>query len=159
MRQSLWLILFCGLWACVTACSSADCPDNQNSLPVAGFYAPDGYGEMSPVTLDSISIYGSDAPADTMLLDKERGVSQVYLPFRITQQSTTFVLDYLRDGLKDKITFNYELSPRFVSSECGVVYDYKITSITHTDELIDSVTCPAGVITNTPGENLRIYLR
>jgi len=139
------------------ACSSGDCSDNRNSLPLAGFFSSDS--ETQPVAISRMSVYGIGAPGDSMLIYDQTGVEEVYLPFSIDRTSTSFVLDFLDAKISDTVTFNYDLSPRFASSECGVVYDYHITSITHTTHLIDSVTCPAGVITNTPGRNINIYLR
>ena len=57
------------------------------------------------------------------------------------------------------ITFRYDIEPYFVSSACGAVYNYKITSIETTHVAIDSVVCPSGIITNAPVENLRVYFR
>ena len=143
-------------------CATSECYDNKNSLPLAGFYSA---GERpQPIALDSISILGLDAPGNSVLQDSVRGLSQVYLPFRIDENSTAYEIRYL-SGLPgelrmyDLITFNYEIVPMFVSSACGVVYYYKIESIDYTKNFIDSVACPSGVITNISEENLKIYFR
>jgi len=141
----------------LAACSSNDCADNRNSLPIAGFYSSETTPQ--PVAVSSVSVRGDNAPGDSLLLDNASGVNEVYLPFRITEKSTTFFFTFNDPGIEERVTFNYEIEPRFTSAECGVVYDYRITSIQHTGAVIDSITCPAGVITNTPGQNLRIYLR
>lgn len=146
----------------IAACSNDECYENKNSLPLAGFYSSGS--EPSAISLDSISILGIGAPGDSVLHDSVSGISQSYLPFRIDQESTTFVVRYLqgilgRYRVADTITFNYEIVPWFVSSSCGVVYDYKIRSIVSTHNIIDSVTCPDGMIDNKNAENLRIYFR
>lgn len=155
----LFFALFFGMLA---GCSTSECYDNQNSLPLAGFYAS---GEKPlPISIDSISILGIGAPGDSILQDSVRSISEVYLPFRIDENSTTYEIRYL-SGLfgqfrvKDIITFNYDIVPMFVSTACGTVYYYKMNSIDYTDNLIDSVTCPGGVITNENIENLKIYFR
>lgn len=143
-------------------CATSECFDNQNSLPLAGFYSS---GERpAPISLDSISILGIGAPGDSILQDSVRSISQVYLPFRIDQNSTTYEIRYLSGlaglyRISDEITFNYDIVPMFVSSACGTVYYYKMTSIDYTTNLIDSVTCPLGEITNANIENLKIYFR
>ena len=143
-------------------CSTNECYDNQNSLPLAGFYSST---ELPlPISLDSISVLGIGAPGDSILQDSVRSLSQVYLPFRIDQNSTTYEIRYLAGlpgeyHLSDRITFNYDILPMFVSTACGAVYYYKITSIEHTNVFIDSVTCPTGEITNANLENLKIYFR
>ena len=156
---TLFIGMICGIMG---SCSTSECFDNQNSLPLAGFYS----SSTSPasISIDSISILGIGAPGDSVLQDSVRTLSQVYLPFRIDQNSTTYEIRYLFGEagllrLSDKITFNYDIEPMFVSTACGTVYYYKITGIEHTDILIDSVTCPGGVITNENIENLKIYFR
>lgn len=146
----------------VTSCSTSECYDNQNSLPLAGFYS----SERNPqaISIDSISIIGIGAPGDSILLDSVKGISQAYLPFRIDQGSTTYEIRYLQGlagmmHLSDIITFNYDIVPWFVSPACGAVYYYKMTSIETTHNFIDSVTCPLGEITNANIQNLRIYFR
>ncbi len=148
--------------ACLTAifllgsCAADDCTDNRNSLPLAAFFDSSS-GEQ--ITLGRLTLYGLHAPGDSMLLDNASGVEEAYMPFRITQHSTTFVIDYIEPDVQDTVTFHYDPVPRFASSECGAVYDYRMENISHTCHIIDSVTCPGGIITNTPGQNIRIYLR
>lgn len=155
--------LFLGFLVGVSGgCSTSECYDNKNSLPLAGFYS----SQEVPVaiSLDSISILGIGAPGDSILQDSVRSLSQVYLPFRIDQNSTTYEIKYLAGlagfyRISDFITFNYDIEPMFVSSACGAVYYYKIQSIDYTENFIDSVTCPKGVITNENIENIKIYFR
>lgn len=146
----------------LASCSNSECYDNKNSLPLAGFYSSSTRPQA--ISLDSISILGIDVPGDSILQDSVRGISEVYLPFRIDQNFTTYEIRYLSGvagqlGLNDLITFNYEIIPMFVSSACGAVYYYKITSIDYTQTFIDSVVCPTGEITNANVENLKIYFR
>ena len=159
LGPTLFLSLFGSL---VLSCSTSECYDNQNSLPLAGFYSSQEIP--AAISLDSISIIGVGAPGDSILQDSVRTLSQVYLPFRIDQNSTTYDIFYLaglpgKYGMFDQITFNYDIIPMFVSSACGTVYYYKMKSIEHTDNFIDSVVCPGGEITNANIENLKIYFR
>lgn len=148
---------------CVAAaCSNSECYDNKNSLPLAGFYSSDSVPQQ--LTLQKISIFGIGAPGDSILHSEVSGLKETYLPFRIDQPSSTYVIQYLSGllgefGIADTITFNYEIIPWFVSSACGVVYDYKMLDIVTTHNIIDSVTCPVGTITNADIENIRIYFR
>ena len=143
-------------------CSNGECYDNKNSLPLAGFYSSSERPQA--ISLDSISIIGIGAPGDSVLQDSVRNISEVYLPFRIDENSTTYEIKYLAGmagklKLNDIITFNYDIVPMFVSSACGAVYYYKITSIEYSENFIDSVVCPTGEITNLNRENLKIYFR
>lgn len=159
------VVLATGLW--LGACSTDECLDNKNSLPKAGFYASDSLASTaSPtaVALDSVSVYGIGAPGDSILHDSVSGLSSTYLPFQIDADRTRFVIKYLqkqlsRHGIADTITFNYTMTPYFVSAACGVVYNYDIESVTTTHWCIDSVVCPLGVITNEDIENIKIYFR
>lgn len=153
------LAIFIGI---ATGCTNSECYDNKNSLPLAGFYS--SAEKPQSIALDSISILGIGAPGDSILQDSVRGLSEVYLPFRIDQSSTTYEIRYLSGEagllkLKDLITFNYDIVPMFVSQACGAVYYYKITSIDYTKNFIDSVVCPTGEITNANRENIKIYFR
>lgn len=144
------------------ACSSEECLDNKNSLPLAGFYSSSD--PLQGIVLDSISIYGIGAPGDSVLHDSVRQLSQSYLPFRIDEERTTYVIRYLQKplgdyGIADTVTFSYEIIPHFVSAACGAVYNYKLRGITTTRHIIDSVTCPSGMITNKNVENIKIYFR
>lgn len=156
------LIIMVLLMAVLPGCSTNECYDNQNSLPLAGFYSSSERPQA--ISLDSISILGIGAPGDSVLQDSVRSLSQVYLPFRIDQGSTTYEIRYLAGiagmlRIADTITFNYDIVPWFVSTACGTIYDYKMTSIETTHNFIDSVICPGGEITNANLENLKIYFR
>lgn len=144
------------------ACTNDECLENKNSLPLAGFYS----SQAVPVaiSIDSVSIFGIGAPGDSVLHDSVRGLKQTYLPFRIDQPSTSYVIRYLQGDLgryrvADTITFDYEIVPWFVSSACGALYEYRDVKISTTHYVIDSVTCPRGMIDNVNAENLRIYFR
>lgn len=156
-------ILVIGLLLFVlVSCNNSECYDNKNSLPLAGFYSSSE--KPQSITLDSISILGVGAPGDSILQDSVKSLSQVYLPFRIDQPSTTYEIRYLSGlagmlHISDYITFNYDIVPMFVSTACGAVYYYKISSIDYTKNFIDSVVCPTGEITNANIENLKIYFR
>lgn len=149
---------------CAAACTTDQCFDNRNSLPLAGFYSSEAVPQA--ISLDSVSIYGVGVPGDSVLHDSVRGLSQTYLPFLIGEglKTTRYVIRYLqqplgRYGVTDTITFSYNSQPEFVSSACGVVYYFEDVDITTTHMLIDSVTCPKGIITNEAIENIRIYFR
>lgn len=156
------LFVFTLIITTIIGCNTSECYDNKNSLPLAGFYSSSE--KPQKISIDSISILGIGAPGDSILQDSVRSLSQSYLPFRIDEGKTTYVIRYLAGiagalQLADTITFNYEIKPWFVSSACGVIYDYKMMSIETTHLYIDSVTCPTGEITNANTENLRIYFR
>lgn len=161
-RSSSLLFAFGIFTLVISGCANSECYDNKNSLPLAGFYSSEEIPQA--ITVDSLTILGIGAPGDSILQDSVRSLSEVYLPFRIDQGSTTYEIRYLGGEagilhISDFITFNYEIIPFFVSNACGTIYDYKITSIEYTKNFIDSVICLTGEITNANTENLKIYFR
>lgn len=144
-------------------CSEEECYQNKNSLPLAGFYSSEP--KPQAIALSKITIFGIGAPGDSILHDNAQNLRETYLPFRIDCGESSYVFRYLTietgDGtfLADTVTFRYDIVPWFVSSACGAVYNYEMREITTTRHAIDSVTCPAGEITNMAAENLRIYFR
>lgn len=143
-------------------CSSDECLQNKNALPLAGFY--DTADSKKQVSIDSLEVYGIGAPGDSILFTGTQPVNQLYLPFRLDNDTTRYVFRYLHKELvkyniTDTVVFIYTRQPRFVSSACGVSYVFGIDKIKNSTNLIDSVTCPAGEITNMATENLHIYFR
>lgn len=143
-------------------CSSDECADNKNSLPLAVVMA--SLPEPQEAVLDSISVFGIGAPGDSVLVDSASNVGEFYLPFRIDKGETTYVIRYLQrviaeTGTCDTISFTYDIKPMFVSSACGAVYYYENVRMGHTTHFIDSITCPGERITNANVPNIFIYFR
>ena len=149
------------LVALLGACVADECLDNQNTLPLAGFYKTSEPSK--DYTVQGLEVYGLGAPGDSVLLDR-RSVSEVQLPFRLSESSTTYVFSYDTEEypapeFNDTITFRYKAEPFFVSSACGVSYRFQIEAIDYTTHAIESVSCPEGVITNVAKRNINIYFR
>lgn len=160
----LGLLSACVLsWCGVIACSDEECYQNRNSLPLAGFYSSDS--ESQKISLSKITIFGIGAPGDSVLHNNAGSLSQTYLPFRIDQEESSYVFRYMStsgedtEPVADTVSFRYKIVPWFVSSACGAIYRYEMETIVTTHNLIDSVTCPAGEITNQAVENIKIYFR
>lgn len=145
----------------LAGCNTSGCVDNRNSVPLAGFRSI-ATGEA--ISVDSLAVAGVGAPGDSSLTDTRTAVQQVYLPFRSSRTSTSFSFTYLQKrlsalGIADTVTFDYVAEPRFVSEECGAMYYYRITGVSHTDWLIDSVAVADSLVTNLDRETIRIYFR
>ena len=143
------------------SCGSSGCTDNQNSLPLAGFYSSATGDE---ITLKGIDVGGVGAWNDSLLYNSTQQVSEVYLPFRSTSHETSFYFHYTQDGLdddafNDTLSFEYGSTPHFASEYCGVIYRYNITKMSYTTHLIDSVIVVDSLITNIDKQRLKIYFR
>lgn len=146
----------------VWGCSSDECLQNKTALPYAGFYS----SSTTPAALsvDSLQVTGYQSPGDSVLFAGKTPIRDLYLPFRIDHDTTTYIFRYLHKefvaiGGADTIRFIYTRNPRFVSSACGVSYVFEIKDIQTTRFLIDSVVCPMHMIDNMDTENLKIYFR
>ena len=129
----------------LAACNTSGCTENQNSIPLAGFYSSAAEAQVS---LDSVGVYGVGVPGDSLLL----------------APATSFVFTYRGPGLdnpllNDTLTFVYDAVPYFAGEECGAMYVYDITRLDVTDHLIDSVALLDRHITNVDIESLKIFFR
>lgn len=146
-----------------SGCSTSGCTDNRSSIPLAGFYSSVSH---EAISVESMAVSGVGAPNDSLLLAPSAKSSEVYLPLRSDRDEVTFQFSYMWDevadrGLADYITVGYESFPYFASEECGAMYRYRITYLSHTDVVIDSVaiTVPDSIITNINAETIQIYFR
>lgn len=155
------LLLISALLITVISCSTDECYDNRNALPYAGFYGILD-GKMTSISVDSMRVYGIGAPGDSILSEGNRSTANLYLPFRIDSDTTSYVFKLVNKALEpydvcDTVTFIYTREARFVSSACGASYIYTIRDIRNTGLLIDSITVTDGRITNADSENIQIY--
>ncbi len=154
----LLLLLFCGVG--LSGCTGEGCIDNRSSVPLAKFYSYDE--QETPLSIDSISIYGVGQATDSLLLDMGMKVSQVYLPLRFTRDTTQYVIRYEQRALSapqynDTLTFIYRPYPYFESIDCGAMYNYSIDTCQYTRNVLDSVAVTHPEITNKPDESVRIF--
>ncbi len=163
MKKTIIISLACGIASAIAlnSCNTSGCTDNQSSLPLAGFYSSQ---TKSAISLQDLDISGVGAPGDSLLYTSGTSLSQAYLPFRSTATSTAYCFHYTQEGLddtayNDTISFSYTSEPYFASEECGAMLRYKITKMSHTDHLIDSVVITDSLVTNSDIERLQIYFR
>lgn len=149
------------LWG-IASCSSDGCQQNQSAVPLATFKS---YQTGEETGLDSIEIRGTGAPHDSLLVPvRSVPTVEVYLPMRPTAESVTWEIAYMRKayealGLKDEIRIDYRSEPFFASEECGAFYRYRITSLSHTSVMIDSVGVTDSLVTNIDKTYIEIYFR
>lgn len=149
------------LVAFATACSTSGCLENQSAVPRAEFCSS-ATGET--VSIDSMLVYGVGVPGDSLLKSDSRAAATVYLPLRSSSAATSFCFRYTEarlnsPALADTLTLAYTSEPRFVSEECGAMYFYRISSLTCTTHLIDSVALRDPLVDNVDRTTLAIYFR
>ncbi|MBD5345875.1 MAG: hypothetical protein HDR92_01935 [Bacteroides sp.] len=140
----------------MAGCNSAGCVENQSSVPLAGFYS---YTSGSAISIDSVQIGGIGAPNDSLIVSKG-SIRSVYLPFRPGRESTSFFIRYTNTearGVTDTLTFEYNTIPYFASEDCGALYRYYITGVSHTRWLLDSVALLDPEVINVDLELIQLY--
>lgn len=138
----------------VTSCNNDNCIGNSTGIPLAGFYNGD-----KAVSITNLTVYGIGAPNDSVIIDKT-SASSVYLPLRLSTSNCKYVFNYNTEGVpNDTLSLGYDAIPYFESHECGAMYNFKITSMSHTSHAIDSVRIPDPMITNADVVSIKIYMR
>lgn len=166
MRKSIAYIslsVISGLLAALSgvSCNTQGCTDNRSSIPLAQFYS---YSTLESISLDSLEITGVGAPDSAILLGPGSRVSEIHLPMRASENSTSWCFAYRWKALDDErnndtLTFVYDAIPYFASDECGAMYRYRITEVRYTRHLIDSVGVIDSLITNVNDDDINIYFR
>lgn len=166
LRRLLPAGMMSALVGMAVSCSSSECYDNHSALPLAYFY---NAATLQQVSLQRLEIYGVGAPGDSILYTPQT-MNQAYLPFRMWQDTTQYVLAYygmLPDSIasmypelvpRDTVTFIYKPKEWFVSPACGAMYFYDMDTVVHTSLLIDSVAYNE-VITNENTVNMKFFFK
>lgn len=136
----------------LVGCSTGACYDNQNSLPKAGFYSAEN-GQA--VSVSGLAIGGIGAPNDSLLCEASETASEVYLPFRPNEGTTSFA--FRNGAIADIVTFTYETTPYFASADCGAVWLFRIRGVSWRGALIDSVAVTDSLITNVDAQQIKIF--
>lgn len=134
-------------------CSSDGCTNNQNSIPLAGFY---DYATREPLSISGLEVLGVGAPNDSLLMEASETAHQVYLPFRGADASTVF--EFRNGQFVDVVTFNYESYPYFAGEDCGAMWRYRITGVECRGFLIDSIAITDSLITNVERERIMFFI-
>ena len=138
----------------LTACTDSSCYDNGSALPLVRFY---NSGTTTQCTVNGLSVRGIDAPGDSVLVDKTN-TTELYLPLRVNVKTTQWEFDYTIDGLlPDTLTVSYEPIPYFSSVECGAMYNFKVSEVRVTHNMIDSVELVKPVIDNVADVAIRLF--
>lgn len=150
----MMIVVAASLAAVTTSCNNENCYGNSTGIPLAAFYNGD-----KTVSVTNLTVYGIGAPNDSVIINKA-SASSVYLPLRLSTSNCKYVFNYNVEGSpNDTLSLDYDAIPFFESHECGAMYNFKITSMSHTSHAIDSVRIPNPMITNADVVSIKIYMR
>lgn len=128
------------------------CDENTRSFLKAGLYkisegeVQDSVAaELFILSLGDVSIYWDSA-----------NISKIQFPLNPELKQTGYLM--IADSVADTLHFNYETDLIFVSYPCGFAPEYKITSVNHTSNGIDSIEIIKNKVDPSDEENIRIFL-
>lgn len=123
------------------ACSSIDCPMDSLVYTQYQLMRPDGKAD---TLSDTLTIYTNRHDgSDSVLINLLANAKVLDLPISYTQERDSFFF-LMKDTLtkttfRDTLTVEKENKIHFESTDCGVSYFHKITSVSCTKHRIDSV--------------------
>lgn len=155
-KQYRWKIVFLYLIGLgLAGCSESDCSLGGRPSARFGFYDSET-GKL--VTLfDSLSVITPiTADEDSILINKDKQIDHITLPFNYVGEETMFVLVYTRD-LRDTLWIEHENIPYFTSMDCGISMFYQIKGVRASTNGLDSVILRNPEINDNEKENFQIY--
>jgi hypothetical protein len=135
----------------ITACTSGNCVEDTVPYVTTNIYSST---KKTVVKCDSIIVTAKSTAGDT-LLTKEKSVS--VFTFTLDPSNTQSKLIFKLDNVIDTVVITYTSSPYYISSACGYTICHRITDLTFTDNIIDSLVLENKSITLDGKSNLRLY--
>ena len=139
MRKIIVVILAI---AALAACTSIDCP--VQSLVTTNYTLKKANGTTDTLNTDTIWVVAQRADrTDTMVLNSQYDICTGFqLPISYTQPEDVFFLvlgDTTKRRYVDTIRIKKENYPHFESVDCSAAYFHKITAVSTTHHVIDSI--------------------
>ena len=146
----------------IAACTSIDCPVQNRVYTVYNLQKADG--SKDTLTVDTLTITTKRADdTDTTLLNKATGVASFELNISYTQPEDVFyftLLDTLGNKYQDTIRIKKEDYPHFESVDCQASYFHKLTAVSTTRHIIDSVVINNSTVNyDATNEHFHIYFK
>lgn len=158
MKKLAYCFLILGFVASLAGCSAGGCYENHSAIPLAQFYSAE---TETAISINNLNIGGVGAPNDSLLLSSGSAAKEVYLPFRFNSEELSFYIEYTGEEHvvtgEDRVTFKYTAIPFFAGEDCGALYNYKLTDVQHTSNVLKRVEVLDSLITNTDKAYLRFY--
>lgn len=142
-RSALGILPFCffALLILTASCSSIDCP--LNSLVYTQYQLLDANGETDTLA-DTLTISTNRADGnDSVLINRNVKTTEFSLPISYSQPQDIFYIETRDTVYKtivfDTLTVTKEDMPHFESVDCAPEFFHKITSVSCTNNAIDSI--------------------
>jgi hypothetical protein len=145
----------------LTSCKKGDyCALDVTSLMNIGFYKMQD-DEMKSLTMTNLLAQGNTV--DSVI--SESSVTKISLQLSNDADSSVYIFTMTISDTSivdtvstftDTIKFNYTRQLFLLSYECGFMYNYTITDIQNTHNIIDTITITERLISTADAENLRI---
>lgn len=123
----------------LTACSSIDCPLNNRVYTQYALLTPDGKTDTMKLSM-TISTNRIDGD-DSVLINKDVGVTAFSLPISNAQPRDTFFLELASENSAtlDTVVVSKTDHMHFESTDCAPSYFHELQSVSTTRHAIDSV--------------------
>ncbi|NLZ73649.1 MAG: calcium-binding protein P [Bacteroidales bacterium] len=145
----------------LTACNEEeDCSKTERQMMWCGIYTY--INEESnkvindTIPADSLTITAWDT--DSIIVNREKKVSQLDLPLRYAEDSTVFVFEY-SETEKDTLVVKHKNKSYFISMDCGYQTQHTITDVYFMGSVLDSVYLKKNEANNNGAENIKLFYR
>lgn len=137
--------------------NGGDCSIYNVSYYRALFYQVEDNGKEQPYSFpEPIDVSLVVNGADSIVINNMTSTSELALPMCYTQECDTLILKFA--NADDTLFIGHTNIPYFISMDCGTGMYHELTSITHTNNFVDSVTIVHPYINFDANENIKIYL-
>ncbi len=127
-------------WLFVTACSGVDCPLDTLVYTQYQLLKADGQADTLKDTLTITTT--KESGKDSVIINRKTNTTEFDLPISYTNPEDVFFF-YMEDTLGvvryDQVTVTKENHPHFESVDCSPSYFHTLTSVTCTNNNIDSI--------------------
>lgn len=156
----LALIICCllGIWA--VSCSESDCGMLSRPMIKFRFFSYEQPKTEIQIT-DTLTVLTRNSAngGDSILINKERNVKTIMVPYGYTQKETIYVFSYSSPAfvVTDTLWVEHTNREHFISMDCGISVFSHIDTIRFTKHMIDSLAIVNSELDNDEKDNVHIY--
>lgn len=132
------------------------CEDATASMLRMRFYTQNEAGESTPISIDSLTIYGIEKSQEK-IYNNRKSVAMAELPLNPGANQSGFVLVFPGE-VHDTLLINYDRELNLISVECGFSMFYEIRELTNSFHALSAAEIINTLISNTFDEHLQIFL-